>query len=100
MSTPLTKEYFDKVLDKKFQDFEVKLDIKLDKKLNEQLQEYQRYVGAIRESFQDNLQVVAESVSGLYEKVDKIDSRVGNLEADMKEVKFSIASLNYSLRKT
>ena len=120
MSNVLTKEYFekhldqklkaefakrDKVLDKRFDAIDRRFEL-VDKRFEEQRQdfknciesslrstreEFQRYVGAVREDFQHSMQILAENMTGLHQKFDKLDGRVENLEVDMKYIKATLA---------
>ncbi len=106
MSNVLTKEYFEKYLDQKFKVEFDKRDKILDKRFEEQRrdfksriesslkstkEEFQRYVGVVREDFQHHLQMLAENVTGLHQKFDKLDGRVENLETDMRYIKATLA---------
>ncbi len=101
MSNVLTKEYFDKhlkqefakrdkILEKRFNAVDKRFEL-VDKRFEEQKGEFEKRVGAICESFQHGVQMLAENLMGLHHKVDKIDKRVENLESDMKYLKTTLA---------
>ena len=67
--------------------------------LKEQREEYQRYLSVLSEDFHSNMQLVAESVSGLQEQMEAVKELVADSAKDIAIIKGDIQFIKQELKR-